>query len=84
MGPTTLLGSIVLAVLSLTTHAVPLDEGAKVRVRTTAATGGFPSLGFQVPETVPSSLEGWWADEETEYAFLGFSYDVSQCKWSPS
>lgn len=39
----------------------------------------FPALGFKMPATVPSSLDGWWCDSSTEYAFVGFSYEITQC-----
>src|SRR5882762_3267354 len=38
----------------------------------------FPELGFQMPSSVPSSLDGWWTTEP-EYAFLGFGYEVTAC-----
>jgi len=44
---------------------------------------GFPSLGFDMPSSVPSSLDGWWSDYESEIGFLGFSYAVSGCTSSP-
>jgi len=40
----------------------------------------FPELGFKMPSTVPSSLDGWWTDPHTEYAFVGFSYEISNCQ----
>jgi len=40
----------------------------------------FPALGFKMPATVPSSLDGWWCDSSTEYAFVGFSYEITQCE----
>ena len=39
----------------------------------------FPALGFKKSSNVPSSVEGWWCDPATEYAFVGFSYEVSDC-----
>jgi len=39
----------------------------------------FPALDFEMPTTVPSSLENWWCDSDTEYAFVGFSYEITQC-----
>ena len=45
----------------------------------TADASCFPALGFEMPETVPSSLDGWWCDSNTEYAFMGFSYEITQC-----
>ena len=49
-----------------------------------ASSGCFPALGFKTPSNVPDSLDGWWCDDKTEYAFLGFSYEVSACKCSSS
>lgn len=39
----------------------------------------FPAVGFKVPGSVPSSLTNWWCDYSTEYAFVGFSYEITQC-----
>ncbi len=39
----------------------------------------FPSIGFKMPDSVPTSLDNWWCDPTTEYAFLGFSYEVTAC-----
>lgn len=46
-----------------------------------AAPHCFPSLGFHMPSSVPhdSELEQWWCDPATEYAFVGFSYEVTAC-----
>lgn len=40
----------------------------------------FPALGFTMPSAVPSSTTNWWCDYSTEYAFMGFSYEVSECE----
>lgn len=40
----------------------------------------FPSAGFKMPSSVPSSTDGWWCSPNTEYAFLGFSYEVTACQ----
>ncbi|KAI0297168.1 glycoside hydrolase superfamily [Russula brevipes] len=40
----------------------------------------FPAIGFKTPSGVPSSTAGWWCDPTTEYAFLGFSYEVTACQ----
>jgi len=45
----------------------------------TANGGGFPSLGFKMPSSTPSSVNGWWSDYKSEVGFLGFSYSVSGC-----
>ncbi|CAD6923808.1 unnamed protein product [Tilletia controversa] len=40
----------------------------------------FPALDFKMPSDVPDTgVDGWWCDMEDEYAFLGFSYDLSSC-----
>lgn len=40
----------------------------------------FPSIGFRMPQEPPSSSNGWWCSMDSEYAFVGFSYEVSQCE----
>ncbi|KAH9978549.1 glycoside hydrolase superfamily [Lactifluus volemus] len=40
----------------------------------------FPSVGFQSPSTVPDGTDDWWCDPTTEYAFVGFSYEVTACQ----
>ena len=40
----------------------------------------FPALGFTMPSNVPASTNGWWCDPVNEYAFLGFSYEITACK----
>ncbi|TBU33047.1 hypothetical protein BD311DRAFT_653233 [Dichomitus squalens] len=44
-----------------------------------ASSGCFPALVFKTPANDPDSLDGRWCDDKTEYAFLGFSYEVSAC-----
>ena len=39
----------------------------------------FPSIGFEMPSNVPNSTEDWWCNPATEYAFVGFSYEVTAC-----
>ncbi|KAK7037760.1 hypothetical protein VNI00_010721 [Paramarasmius palmivorus] len=45
-----------------------------------AAANCFPAIGFKMPSNAPSSLNNWWCPYNTEYAFMGFSYEVSQCQ----
>ncbi|KAG6850115.1 hypothetical protein H0H93_001036 [Arthromyces matolae] len=45
-----------------------------------ALPGCFPALGFKMPVKVPSSLDNWWCDPSEEYAFVGFSYEVTECQ----
>ncbi|KIM39249.1 glycoside hydrolase family 17 protein [Hebeloma cylindrosporum] len=33
-----------------------------------------------MPGSVPSSLTNWWCNTNTEYAFMGFSYEVTDCQ----
>ncbi|KAH9830827.1 glycoside hydrolase superfamily [Rhodofomes roseus] len=33
-----------------------------------------------MPDSVPKSTDDWWCDPSTEYAFLGFSYEVTACQ----
>lgn len=47
---------------------------------TNGSSSCFPSAGFIMPSTVPSSTDGWWCSPNTEYAFLGFSYEVTACQ----
>ena len=43
----------------------------------------FPSLGFIMPLELPTDTTGWWCDPSTEYAFLGFSYEITACGQCP-
>lgn len=49
-------------------------------VPTSVSSNCFPSLGFKTPSNVSSSIDGWWCSPTTEYAFLGFSYEVTSCQ----
>ncbi|RDB25818.1 hypothetical protein Hypma_006299 [Hypsizygus marmoreus] len=40
----------------------------------------FPAIGFTMPSAVPTSLSNWWCAYDTEYAFVGFSYEVTECQ----
>ncbi|KAF9230883.1 glycoside hydrolase family 17 protein [Melanogaster broomeanus] len=33
-----------------------------------------------MPSSIPGSLDNWWCPMDTEYAFLGFSYEVTACQ----
>ncbi|KAG7089979.1 hypothetical protein E1B28_011603 [Marasmius oreades] len=44
------------------------------------ASNCFPAIGFTMPSSTPSSLTNWWCPMSSEYAFVGFSYEVSQCQ----
>lgn len=45
-----------------------------------AAASCYPALGFKKPDRLPDSLDDWWCDPSDEYAFVGFSYEVTACK----
>lgn len=40
----------------------------------------FPALGFVMPPFLPPDNTHWWCDPSTEYAFVGFSYEVTACE----
>lgn len=40
----------------------------------------FPAIGFTMPTATPASLTNWWCNYDTEYAFVGFSYEVTDCE----
>jgi len=40
----------------------------------------FPALGFEMPWLLPQNNTHWWCDTKTEYAFVGFSYEVTACQ----
>jgi hypothetical protein len=56
-----------------------LPDFLKVESDAAAASHCFPSAGFQMPSSVPPDVDNWWCDSNTEYAFLGFSYEVTMC-----
>jgi len=51
------------------------------RPSTPTQTGScFPALGFKMPSDVPANTNGWWCNPTDEYAFLGFSYEITPCQ----
>ncbi|TEB27089.1 B-(1-6) glucan synthase [Coprinellus micaceus] len=52
----------------------------KRAVQAIAPPNCFPALGFKMPSAVPSSSNNWWCDYSTEYAFVGFSYEITACQ----
>ncbi|KAF5379761.1 hypothetical protein D9615_005744 [Tricholomella constricta] len=65
--------------------AHPLEPTRTLQVDTRAPAANappncFPALGFTMPSAVPSSLTNWWCSPSTEYAFVGFSYEVTECQ----
>ena len=47
----------------------------------TAASSCFPSANFTMPASPPANADNWWCDLDTEYAFVGFSYEVTACEY---
>jgi len=62
---------------ALKTTTTPITNSTSSNPTTTLR---FPELGFKMPATVPDSLDGWWTDPSTEYAFVGFSYEITACQ----
>lgn len=46
------------------------------------ASSCFPALDFHKPLSLPKDNLQWWCDPSTEYAFLGFSYEVTACEFT--
>lgn len=40
----------------------------------------FPSLDFSMPDYIPDTTDDWWCPYADEYAFMGFSYEVTPCQ----
>ncbi|TFY70993.1 hypothetical protein EVG20_g2014 [Dentipellis fragilis] len=40
----------------------------------------FPAMGFSMPASIPQDNTRWWCAMEDEYAFLGFSYEITACQ----
>ncbi|KAI0320895.1 glycoside hydrolase superfamily [Amylostereum chailletii] len=45
-----------------------------------AAASCYPALGFKKPSTLPADNSKWWCNPANEYAFVGFSYEVTACQ----
>ncbi|KAF6759827.1 B-(1-6) glucan synthase [Ephemerocybe angulata] len=59
------------------------SDGLSVEARAVHASAPpncFPALGFKMPSSIPSSLNNWWCDYSTEYAFVGVSYEITACQ----
>lgn len=50
-------------------------------VEKVAGASCFPALDFVKPATLPKDNTKWWCDASTEYAFVGFSYEVTACEY---
>nr|ADX07325.1 putative B-(1-6) glucan synthase [Flammulina velutipes] len=73
-----------LLLLAVSGNAIPIVDipiiGSTNISLANSAASCFPALGFSMPSWVPSSTNGWWCDPSTEYAFVGFSYEVTECQ----
>ena len=41
----------------------------------------YPALDFVKPLIMPHNNTHWWCDPSTEYAFMGFSYEITDCEY---
>ncbi|KAF7327377.1 B-(1-6) glucan synthase [Mycena kentingensis (nom. inval.)] len=81
---------VLLAALNTVAHPAPFPNeltpsptrprAVTVHPHALAPPNCFPALGFKMPSAVPTSLTNWWCDPSTEYAWLGFSYEISACQ----
>lgn len=75
--------TLLATAVALVAAAPLVDElaDAVVADSTSSSSSCFPALDFNVPSKVPKNTTGWWCDPSTEYAFLGFSYEVTACTY---
>ncbi|KAH7099021.1 glycoside hydrolase [Auriculariales sp. MPI-PUGE-AT-0066] len=71
--------SILTAVL-----AVAISVNLVAGQAAACGTACFPSLAFTPPTVASGSapnvnLDSWWCTRSSEYAFMGFSYDITAC-----
>lgn len=81
-----------LSVVGIDTPQVPLDAGItngygvvddlqfEMHHEPHKAASCFPALDFVMPSKTPGTLDGWWCNATDEYAFLGFSYEITACE----
>jgi hypothetical protein len=68
--------SIPVSDRSITANIAAVNSASSVSQQASC----FPSIGFRMPSTVPNNLNNWWCDPATEYAFVGFSYEITACQ----
>lgn len=75
-------GLITTRLVSTTRISSTLESSNVVPKSPVVTNDCFPALGFKMPKQTPrdSELQHWWCDPATEYAFVGFSYEVTACK----
>lgn len=65
-------------------HTLAIGTSGPESIISVANASCFPAIGFKMPATTPTSLDGWWCNSSTEYAFVGFSYEITQCPFGSS
>ncbi|KAH8108085.1 glycoside hydrolase family 17 protein [Cristinia sonorae] len=84
-----MLQALIFLAAALLAHSTPVDYDLlifpyvdPVPYPTPTAPSCFPAMDFTMPATVPndSDLAHWWCDPQIEYAFMGFSYEVTECQ----
>ncbi|KAG2017606.1 hypothetical protein CC2G_007105 [Coprinopsis cinerea AmutBmut pab1-1] len=72
--------SLAIGVSLVSASPAASNTSALVTRQANAPPNCFPALGFKMPSSVPSSLNNWWCDYSTEYAFVGVSYEITHCQ----
>ena len=75
---------LTLLSLPFYTVALPSSPTPSQNVSLSAASSCYPALGFAKPVVLPPNNSNWWCDPGDEYAFVGFSYEVTACSSQPS
>ncbi|KAI0344725.1 glycoside hydrolase family 17 protein [Trametopsis cervina] len=75
--------SFLTLILTLLSAGTALVLSAPVNTTQDNVITCFPALNFDMPTTLPKDNTEWWCNPSTEFAFLGFSYEVTACQ-SPS
>lgn len=71
---------LTLLSLPFYTVALPSSPTPSQNVSLSAASSCYPALGFAKPVVLPPNNSNWWCDPKDEYAFVGFSYEVTACQ----
>ncbi len=61
--------------------AKPTEDSRQRSGSISAHAACFPALDFTMPSNPPGDTSSWWCSPNNEYAFLGFSYEVTSCKF---
>lgn len=71
--------SFLTLILTLLSAGTALVLSAPVNTTQDNVITCFPALNFDMPTTLPKDNTEWWCNPSTEFAFLGFSYEVTAC-----